>query len=184
MKINGGKPLQAPLAQTQEQRKTDGRKKTEKQLSTPLDELKLSQQAVSFLRQQQAKQKEQRSVVDILLGSKQEENDPYAYEREMAEIRENCAKIAARIRKGDKVPLKDMRYLMKHDARLYVLTMAMRQEKEDPKKWKSVLKNEEQEGQAQQVELSVSVTQEPAVSGESASTGTTSGEMGSGTTTG
>ena len=56
-----------------------------------------------------------------------------------------CSKIAARIRAGDRVPLKDLRYLMKHDMRAYLLAMAARRPKEDPKKWDSAIPKEKQE---------------------------------------
>ncbi len=56
-----------------------------------------------------------------------------------------CNKIAARIRAGDRVPLKDLRYLMKHDSRAYQMAMAARKPKEDPKEWESAIPKEKQE---------------------------------------
>lgn len=68
--------------------------------------------------------------------------------RKTLEIMKTCGKIAARIRAGDRVPLKDLRYLMKHDIRSYQLAMAARKPKEDPKKWQSAVpKDAEQEEQ-------------------------------------
>lgn len=175
MKINGGKPLQAPLAQAQEQKQISEKKKLGKQPSDPLDQLKLSQQALSFLRQQQTKEKEQKSALELLLNPKQKEEDSADVQKEMAKIQKNCAKIAARIRKGDIVPLKDMRYLMKHDPRLYMLTMSMRQEKEDPKKWKSVLKPGDEEKQTTAVGEAATCAENTAVSEVSASAETGGG---------
>lgn len=59
--------------------------------------------------------------------------------RKTLEIMKTCSKIAARIQAGDRVPLKDLRYLMKHDIRAYQMAMASRKPKEDPKKWKSAI---------------------------------------------
>ncbi len=55
-----------------------------------------------------------------------------------------CAEIAARIRRGDKVPLKDKAFLMKSDPELYRLAMLMRKPKKHPEKCKSVLKDEDE----------------------------------------
>ena len=55
-----------------------------------------------------------------------------------------CSKIAARIRAGDKVPLKDLQYLMKNDPQMYQMAMASRKPKENPKEWKSAIPKEEQ----------------------------------------
>ena len=65
--------------------------------------------------------------------------------RKALEVMKVCNKIAARIRAGDTVPLKDLRYLMKHDMRAYQLAMASRKPKEDPKKWDSAVPRAEQE---------------------------------------
>lgn len=56
-----------------------------------------------------------------------------------------CNKIAARIRAGDNVPLKDLRYLMKNNPQAYQMAMASRKPKEDPKEWESAIPKEEQE---------------------------------------
>ena len=63
---------------------------------------------------------------------------------------ERCHKIAARIMRGDKVPPQDERYLMLNDPDGYKLAMAMRTPKRNPKKWKSVLKEEDQDAEARQ----------------------------------
>ena len=67
---------------------------------------------------------------------------------EAMEVMELCSKIAARIRKGDKVPQKDLRYLLQHDPNLYLMATIMQEANDDPKKWDSLLPREEA-GQAQ-----------------------------------
>ncbi len=60
-------------------------------------------------------------------------------------VMERCRKIASRIMKGDKVPPQDEQYLMECDPDGYKLALACRVPKENPKKWESVLEDEEQE---------------------------------------
>lgn len=67
---------------------------------------------------------------------------------EAMEVMELCAKIAARIRKGDQVPQKDLRYLIQHDPNLYLMATIMQEANDDPRKWDSLLPREEA-GQAQ-----------------------------------
>ena len=62
---------------------------------------------------------------------------------EAMEVMELCSKIAARIRKGDKVPQKDLRYLLQHDPNLYLMATIMQEANDDPKKWDSLVPEEE-----------------------------------------
>ena len=136
----------------------------------------------------QPKSAGKKSVWDLLAPQKEDkkDKDPLV---EAAEAARLCAKIAARIREGDRVPMKDLRYLLKPDPDLYLMAMIMRQEKEDPEKWDSLRKAKEQSpdsGQtAQSGEASdaSSAAPEGAPSGGSASGGTSSGGTSSGGTT-
>lgn len=58
---------------------------------------------------------------------------------------DKCMKIFARLRSGDVVPPEDLRYLAKNDPGSYVLALAQRVEKPDPKVWESVLDDEDRE---------------------------------------
>lgn len=185
MKINRDKPLVSSLAQVQEEEKISKQKKTAVKVSDPVDQLKLSQQALDFLRQQRQKTAEKKSALELLLRPQQEEEDSQIKAmKEAAEIAKKCAKIASHLRKGDQVPLKDLRYLMKHDAKLYVLTMAMRQEKEDPKKWKSELKPEDEQNQTAVSGAGASQAESAAVPEVSAPAASGGGETGSTSTEG
>ena len=64
---------------------------------------------------------------------------------EQMKAMERCHKIAARIMRGDKVPPQDERYLMLNDPEGYKLVLAMRAHKQNPKKWESVLEEEDKE---------------------------------------
>ena len=132
----------------------------------------------------QPKSAGQKNIWDLLAPQKEDkkDKDPLV---EAAEAARLCAKIAARIREGDRVPMKDLRYLLKTDPDLYLMAMIMRQEKEDPEKWDSLLKDKEQSpdsGQTAQSEVSgaSSAAPEGAPSGGSASGGTSSGGTSSG----
>lgn len=59
---------------------------------------------------------------------------------------DKCLKIAVRIQKGDKVPPEDLAYLAKTDPQAYMMAIALRHEKPDPKKWESVLDEEDRNG--------------------------------------
>lgn len=59
------------------------------------------------------------------------------------EIRRICMKIAARIRKGDKVPIKDLKYLLKKDPQLYQMAMINKKPNDNPKKWKQLSPDED-----------------------------------------
>lgn len=50
-----------------------------------------------------------------------------------------CLQIAIRIISGDKVPMKDEKFLMEHEPEMYFRAILLRRQKEDPKKHKSLL---------------------------------------------
>ena len=56
-----------------------------------------------------------------------------------------CLTIAQRITRGDKVPLKDMKYLMEHEPDLYKQAILMRQPNSKPKEYDSVLDEDDTE---------------------------------------
>ena len=66
--------------------------------------------------------------------------------RQGLKVLELCQKIAASIMKGDKVPPKDLKFLMENDPDGYRLAMAMRRHKEDPEEVDSVLEDENKGG--------------------------------------
>jgi len=81
--------------------------------------------------------------------------------------------IAHRITKGDKVPLKDMKYLMEHEPDLYKQAILMRQPNPKPKEHKSVLEEEDEQISTEEYSQSgetVPVSELPAVQALSEST--------------
>lgn len=91
-------------------------------------------------------------IQEIRRAKEDAENTPEATMlesmKETMEILQTCRTIAARVQAGDKVPLKDLRYLMKHDIRGYQLAMSMRRQKENPKEWKSAIPEEREKTEA------------------------------------
>lgn len=137
------------------------------------DRLTISRQAIERLEAQSQMTLEQiRRAAEQQV--REEEGAPYgsteldALSKEM-DTMQKCQKIAARIMRGDKVPPEDERYLMEHDPTGFKLAMAARKPKRKPKKWKSVLTDEDKNGPSSRsgagVELEAGAPEE--ASGES-----------------
>ena len=56
-----------------------------------------------------------------------------------------CLTIAMRILRGDKVPAKDMKFLLQNNPGLYFQAMMFRREKEDPEVYESITDDEDDE---------------------------------------
>ncbi len=91
----------------------------------------------------------QNSIMEIEQAKKSARNSPEAQmldnTKKAMDVLKTCSKIAARIRDGDKVPLKDLQYLMKNDPQAYQMAMASRKPKDDSKEWERAISNGEQE---------------------------------------
>ena len=111
------------------------------------DRLELSQAALTVTRQ--LSKPEAGGLWELLNPGKDDaKTQAEVIGEAMSEAMELCSKIAARIRKGDKVPQKDLRYLLQHDPNLYLMATIMQEANDDPKKWDSLVP-EEEAGQAQ-----------------------------------
>ena len=121
------------------------------QRKEPVDKLTLSRQAAAFVEEQSRKmwievrEREQRrqSRMDASISAAESSKGELDLLSQGLKVLELCQKIAASIMKGDKVPLKDLRFLMENDPDGYRLAMAMRRHKEDPEEVDSVLEDEE-----------------------------------------
>lgn len=95
------------------------------------------------------------------LDSINKDNSPPASEQSIVEIMEEikrqaeekegpfddlyrCIVIAMRIMKGDNVPLKDENFLAENQPELYLRSILLREEKEDPKEYESLLKDKKE----------------------------------------
>lgn len=97
---------------------------------------------------------------------------PKKYELSAKEIQKICIKIASRIKKGDKVPLKDLQYLLKKDPQLYQMAMVSIKPNDDPKKCEQLSPDEEQDSitnslNAVAKNLSIQTTSNDATSSQS-----------------
>jgi len=70
------------------------------------------------------------------------------------DILRKCLIIAARIMAGDEVPQKDHNFLIENNSAMYMKAMSLRQYKEDPEKWDSIL-GDDDETSGTEIEISV-----------------------------
>ena len=119
------------------------------QRKEPVDKLTLSRQAVAFVEEQSRKmwdevrEREQQRQSRMNAKPSSGELDLLSQGLKVLEL---CQKIAASIMRGDKVPPKDLKFLMENDPDGYRLAMAMRRNKEDPEEVDSVLEDEDKNG--------------------------------------
>ena len=95
--------------------------------------------------QEEAKQKQlenEKAMLQMQLESAKEQSE--AIEDSFSTF-SKCMTIAHRITKGDKVPLKDMKYLMENEPDLYKQAILMRQPNPKPKEHKSVLEEDDEQ---------------------------------------
>lgn len=108
-----------------------------------------SQRLAALLRQDQPTEKKT-YIWDMLDGEEETGSSEADALGEQMKTMDRCHKIAARIMRGDKVPPEDERYLMLNDPDGYKLALAMRTPRRNPKKWESVLKEEEKDARSRQ----------------------------------
>lgn len=109
------------------------------------DTLTLTQEAQQFLKTQKelentekSKKDERKDDLQRFLDSLNQEDDDDK-NSSFLDIAK-CMKIARRIQNGDKVPLKDIKFLAKKEPKLYMMAMTFkRNDNPKPKKYKTVL---------------------------------------------
>jgi transglutaminase/protease-like cytokinesis protein 3 len=146
-----------------------GAKQAEKKSAvSQTDRVTVSRQALEYLeqlnRQTQAQKKSDQDQDSSTFSDGGASSILDTLSKSLKEM-EKCSKIAASIMKGKRVPLEDLQYLMEHDIKGYQLAMAMRRPPEDDKEEKSVLDDEDRQGDTAESTSSV----ESAGSCESAS---------------
>ena len=133
--INVGKMFSPIFNPTQKNEKP----KTEEELAL-LDAQKKQQEQAQKKAEEEAKQKQlanEKAMLEMQLESEAIEDSFSTFSK--------CMTIAHRITKGDKVPLKDMKYLMEHEPDLYKQAILMRQPNPKPKEHKSVLEEDDEQ---------------------------------------
>lgn len=116
----------------------------------PADKLSLSRQALAYVEEQSRQtwnpeegQGKKHSLIQGYLDSMETQKKQLNSMEKKLDMMNKCQKIAAAIMRGDRVPPEDLRYLMEHDKEGYKLALALRREKQDPKKVESVLDEED-----------------------------------------
>ncbi len=120
--------------------------KKEQSADLKSDTLTLTQEAKEFLeRQKTGKADKNANEEEFSAASSQLE----AFRKQMEESDDNnkssvmdfakCMKIARRIQNGDKVPLKDMKFLAEKYPELYKYSILLKKNNPEPKKYKSCL---------------------------------------------
>ena len=112
------------------------------QQRTQTDKQQWSQTALSFLQEVNRQGLENQRK---LLEQKQKGSSEMDVLTKSLKKMDKCRIIASRIIKGDKVPPQDEKFLMESDPEGYKLALACRQPKRNPKKWDSILEDEDQE---------------------------------------
>ncbi|MDE6724657.1 MAG: hypothetical protein K2J79_03540 [Ruminiclostridium sp.] len=163
-----GDAYQNPIKYTPN--KTVSENKQAKSLRT--DILTLTQEAQEYLARTSKTNKSEKSGQEDLLNKETNKNDQEKsnsmiefefFTKQLEEAKENkggnriqdlakCMKIARRIMHGDRVPLKDHKFLAEKFPELYKNSLMFKQHNPEPKKYKSVLSKEDEEnGQEQSV---------------------------------
>ncbi|MBP5606109.1 MAG: hypothetical protein J6X60_11295 [Ruminiclostridium sp.] len=150
------------------------------ELRRQYEELEQKKAEKELMRRQQQEQKAQENEAAV----KRLEEEVKAAKKHAEAIEEefkafaNCMKIASRISRGDIVPGKDIKYLMEHEPDLYKQAIMLRMPNPKPKKYDSVLDEEEEhteEAAADAQPDSDSISGAQAASGEDAGAGSESG---------
>lgn len=116
--------------------------KTEEELALSEAQRKQQQEAQKKAEEEARKKQmeNEKAMLEMQLKSAKEQSE--AIEDSFSAF-SKCMTIAHRITKGDKVPLKDMKYLMEHEPDLYKQAIMLRQPNPKPKEHKSVLEEED-----------------------------------------
>lgn len=108
--------------------------RTENEKKSNTDRLELSEDAEKQRKLDELKQQ---------LADAQEQGDAAG---ESVKTMSRCLKIAMRIMNGDKVPIKDMKYLQENYPDMFAQAMTLKRINNEPKSYDSVLPDEEENG--------------------------------------
>lgn len=121
------------------------------------DRLELSKAALNWVetlndrnfqeQERKAALQQQQKMADYtdLLQQMEDADDTADAEGESLRVMNRCMKIASNIMSGKRVPLKDLKYLMEHDSKMYQMAMAMRRPSKDDEKCDPVVKDEDED---------------------------------------
>ncbi len=143
-----------PLVQDQMRAGTANGTLTSDEEMTPFEKQRAMEQAA---KEQQKAAEEQRRKQAEEQAAKQKEQEQKMLEEELKSSKEQaeamedmfeafakCIKIAARITKGDIVPMKDIKFLAEHEPDMYKQAILMRMPNDHPRKHKSLIKDDDE----------------------------------------
>lgn len=114
------------------------------------DTLTLTEEARQFLANRKAgKEEKQQNTGSLQLDIIRQRLDQTDKKKNKTANMSKCFKIAARIGNGDKVPLKDMKYLRENAPELYKNALLFKKHNPEPKKYKTCLDEEDERYSAQ-----------------------------------
>lgn len=106
------------------------------------DTLTLTKEAQQLLAQRKANKKNSMGVIELNTLTRKQDN--VKKKRNKTVNMSKCFKIAARIGNGDKVPLKDIKFLRENAPELYKNALLFKKHNPEPKKYKSCLDKEDE----------------------------------------
>ena len=128
-------------------------KSDEKEAVSKRDTLILTKEAQKLLAQEkEAKAEKFQSTGFMELDVLRRQLDTSSKKENKVPNMSKCFKIAARIGNGDKVPLKDMKYLRENAPELFKNAILFKKHNPNPKKYKSCLDKEDEEYMRQRQE--------------------------------
>ncbi|MCM1054434.1 MAG: hypothetical protein NC394_02830 [Bacteroides sp.] len=156
MNLNGITTVNTvPIAYT----KRNAAEQKEKNGGPKTDTLTLTEEARKFLDAQKAlenpsknKREEYKDDLQLFLEHLNSDVDEDKSSRFMDLAK--CMKIARRILNGDKVPMKDRKFLAEKDRKLYEMALTFQRHNPKPKKYKTVLDENDEESAENQGECS------------------------------
>ena len=108
------------------------------------DKCDISSEARAFIKMQKDLTEEKNTLLELICNENKEEKNDYDSMTKTQKIILQCAKIAAQIKKGNKVSIKDLQFLLKHDHQLYMLAMVSKQPNDNPKRVDRISKEEKE----------------------------------------
>lgn len=131
---------EAKLEPKNEDKNTVNSKKT-----SANDKCDISNEAKAFIKMQNDLLEEKNALLELICNKNKKEENEYDSMTKTQKILLQCIKIAAQIKKGNKVSIKDLQFLLKHDHQLYMLAMVSKQPNDNPKRVSRISKEEKED---------------------------------------
>ena len=108
------------------------------------DTLMLTEDAKQLLAQRKESKQKSMGVIDLSTLTRKQDYSKKKQKKNKSVNMSKCFRIAARIGNGDKVPLKDLKFLRENAPELYKNALLFKKHNPEPKKYKSCLDKEDE----------------------------------------